>query len=352
MLLSVKLTERGKSEACASKGNGKFAKPNSGYPGYAIFPFQGNNQDSIKNAQKGVEFELVVESPEALRQDVEAALWAFCNFGGLGARTRRGCGALFCEDFAPADSTELLKMIDIYRKHDESPAHPWPELFTSLLLKDGDSSDASRAWNQAIKVLGDFRQGPGEGRNPPNDDPHRPGRSLWPEPETIREVTDRRDENHQRMNTIPDDGFPRAEFGLPIIFHFQPPRDPKAPKDPQDSQLLPYFTEANGEEKEGGRMASPLILRPILFKNGKAVSMILQLKTPPLETVALKFSSGRESVIKLFERKHIVHQRFAAYSKSPLGTPKKGGAVRSPKGSAIEGFLAFARENGFQEVKK
>jgi CRISPR-associated protein Cmr1 len=341
--LSVDIVSEGMSEECASRtGGSKFPKPNQDYPGYVIFPFQGTTQDpEIKKAQKGVIFNLHLACPEEVRRDAETALWAFCNFGGLGARTRRGCGALFCKDFAPSDRSELGKAIQKYRRND-TPEHPWPELFTALHIKDNGNSNAISAWKQSIQTLQTFRQGNDIGRNP-GEDPKRPGRSRWPEPETIRKITGSRDLKHQRMAAVPDDGFPRADFGLPIIFQFQSNTDPKV------SQLLPYFPEKRADEKEGNRMASPLILRPLLFKDGKAASMILFLRTPPLEAVILQPSRGDENV---FYRMDIVDKRFASYNKSPLGIPENGTLPRSAKGSAIEGFLSFAKENGFEEVNQ
>ena len=332
--LSVALFSKGKSEPCAVlPPGGKFPKVNPGYPGYVTFPFHGNAQknEPIGNAVKDLVFDLRVSCPNEVWNDVEAALWAWCNFGGLGARTRRGCGAVFCEDFAPKDASELSSKMKTYRQAADGPVHAWPELCTAILLKENGAPGAIPSWNDSIRLLQTFRQGPEVGRNS-GDMPNRPGRSRWPEPETIRAVTRKRDQIHARMAAIPEDGFPRAAFGLPIIFHFQ------SRTDPQDTQLLPLVSGA-----AGNRMASPMILRPLLFKGRRAAAMILQLRTPRLESVALG--------PKVFKRDGIVHERFASYPKSPLGAPLGKNVKRSPGGSAIEGFLSFAKENGFQEVK-
>jgi CRISPR-associated protein Cmr1 len=340
--ISAMLVSEGKLEACASRGTGRFPRPAPGFPGYVIFPFQGNTQDpEIKEARKGVVFDLVATYPEKFGSDVEAALLAFCNFGGLGARTRRGCGALFCEDFAPTDRNDLTRMIDDYRRNRENYACKWPALFSNLYLGIDGNSDAERAWNKVVNLLRDFRQGENVGRNQGRE-PNRPGRSRWPEPETIRRITNRRDHQHSRIDYIPDNGFPRAEFGLPIIFHFQ------SRNDPQDCQLLPFFEEARNGEGAGNRMTSPLILRPLQFKNRQIASMILRLVTPPLDSVVFKASDRKDN--ETLDHGNIVDKRFAAYHNSPLGSPENGGPARSPKGSAIEGFLAYAKENGFQEV--
>ena len=49
------------------------------------------------SVSEGCSFTLRVDYPCGLKADVEAAVWAWTNFGGIGARTRRGCGALYCK---------------------------------------------------------------------------------------------------------------------------------------------------------------------------------------------------------------------------------------------------------------
>jgi CRISPR-associated protein Cmr1 len=64
-----------------------------------------------------------------------------------------------------------------------------------------------RAWKKLIDELRNFRQA-------------RPsGRSIWPEAKAIREMMRRGGE--QSEESSPHHKFPRAAFGLPIIFHFK-----------------------------------------------------------------------------------------------------------------------------------
>lgn len=72
---------------------------------YVLFPFQGKAPDSDEPKDpskmvKSARFKLIthISSPndDNIEKDVEAAVWAWVNFGGIGARTRRGCGALYC----------------------------------------------------------------------------------------------------------------------------------------------------------------------------------------------------------------------------------------------------------------
>lgn len=320
---------------------------------YALFPFQGElpppnrNETSKKppaHCIRNVTFRLTVICPKNIdfAKQIEPAVWAWANFGGLGGRTRRGCGAIFCEDLGPRDFDEFREM---WSRHmaESFPAREWPTLGERPLLKiDEKSSDPVAVWNQIVGAFRDFRQGVDFGRNS-GQQPGRPGRSRYPEPETIRRVTGKRTSRHSRMPDIPDDAFPRAELGLPIVFHFQQggQRDSRD-RDPSDTVLYPG-NDAEGAQRE--RMASPLILKPLGLRSGsaiRAIPMILRLKTPVLEWVDLR--QGNRS-LSLPWTTVIRDARLASYLRSPLGG--------SASGSAIEAFLAFARaRHGFTEATR
>ena len=156
--------------------------------------------------------------------------------------------------------------------------------------------------------------------------------SRYPEAETIRTTMydARRPWRHKRLKHIPNDAFPRAEFGLPIAFHFQ------GQGEPPDTVLYP----SNGPDgKRRERMASPLILKPLALADGEAVPLILRLRTPPLSGVDLRRD---ERSLTISPTAAIRGARLAAYRESPLAA--------SPAGSALEAFLAFARTKGFTEL--
>jgi len=125
------------------------------------------------------------------------------------------------------------------------------------------SSDPPTAWRKLIKKLKDFRQGY---RYP--DSNGRPyGRSKWPEPDAIRRHTGVSAAKHKHPRSTLDK-YPRAQFGLPIIFQF------KDDDDPGDTTL---------QGVNHDRLASPLILRPIACSDG-AVGLAAILegpRTPP-----------------------------------------------------------------------
>jgi CRISPR-associated protein Cmr1 len=133
------------------------------------------------------------------------------------------------------------------------------------------------------------------------------------------------------MPHIPDDAFPRAELGLPIVFHF------KDRIDPPDTVLYP----GDGPEGKRERMASPLILKPVALQNGQFVPVIVQLKTPPLATVDLRQG---DTSLRLPGSTRVRDPQLGSYQGSPL-------QGRSTSGSAIEAFLAYARSQGFEEVR-
>jgi CRISPR-associated protein Cmr1 len=304
---------------------------------YVLFPFQGqlnkNRLEIDRNPASCIHkasFRLTIsfDSKINFATDVEPALWAWINFGGLGSRTRRGCGALLCRTMAPKDPQELSAAWHRYMPQ-LFQVREWPTLGDNLFVRSHEQpGELIPVWNYIIEQFRHFRQGEKLGRNE-GQHRNRPGRSRFPEPETIRNVTKMRLGRHGRMHEVPNDGFPRAEFGLPIVFHFQERGDPA------DTVLYP----GTSSNEKAERMASPIVLKPLALQNGKAIPLILRLQTPALTAVDLR--KGTES-LPLPRTTSIRDPRLATYKNSPLG--------RSSAGSAIEAFLAFAQEQGFTKV--
>jgi CRISPR-associated protein Cmr1 len=183
----------------------------------------------------GYGFQVTLTFPESARHEVDLAIRWWASFGGLGARTRRGFGAFFAEGIEPIRQPDIEARGGVLR------------------LRGQGSPDAGRQWKSAVQTLFDFRQGRGIGRRQGGA---RPGQSFWPEADQIRRFTGKN--AHGRHIPVHDAGnvFPRAAFGLPIIFEFR-----GSPGDPDKIELLP---DAGGND----RLASPLILRP--YWNGSA----------------------------------------------------------------------------------
>lgn len=230
---------------------------------YALFPAQGTTEfGKVKDqphelAQAGLQWAMQVrftkDKPldpkkpnfdpnisEIEESQVWEAIrwWSF--FGGVGARTRRGLGAVQLLQVSSNAPEILLQPIT----PDEATTAG-----CQLLIK-GASASAYSAWQTAVNKLRDFRQKPDLGRNV-GQRPNRPGRSRWPEPDAVRRLTRQAASQHAPTHQA-GNIFPRAAFGLPIIFHFQ------GGGDPSDTTLNPVIGE-----KTLDRMASPVILRPI-----------------------------------------------------------------------------------------
>lgn len=261
---------------------------------YAAFPLQEGN----KPVHEGVKFALRISFPqkiefidedntaqvfENVRAEVEAALWAWETFGGVGARTRRGFGALRCThidgseySFASAAKTliEVQRVIedDLY---DHLVEGKWPKdvphlspdrFYYRITVIKATRKDA---WKTVLAGLKRFRQ-------------HRPGfgRSRWPEPDAIRTQTKqwlkpgRKGPTHPGHLLHPNNSgkFPRAVFGLPIVFHFKD-NDEANPSNPDDD---PRDVVLKLDSHD--RLASPIILRPLCLSEGRYVGLAVLLE--------------------------------------------------------------------------
>ncbi|MEI2693360.1 MAG: type III-B CRISPR module RAMP protein Cmr1 [Anaerolineae bacterium] len=268
-------------EVVANRDNRPTIRPRSAsavhpYAGFPLQPEQGQARIGMetKSVQANVMFALTIVFPAQFQADVTAALWAWETFGGLGARTRRGFGALQCThrdgvtvelptsaQAASWISDHLGKYVVTGRWPEHVPHLSTESSYRRVLVRQ---DNPLRVWRKLIDDLKTFRQARRPGAQGANQ---RPGRSYWPEAEEIRNLTRQRSPNHQLLG----DGvhkFPRAKFGLPIIFHFKDmnrrnPDDPRS--DPADTTLQGRGTI--------DRLASPLILRPLATTNDQAVGL-------------------------------------------------------------------------------
>lgn len=266
-------------------------------PPYAAFSLQPTEEEirefrrrqesvKIETVQTGVEFTLRISFPAIKRTDVDAALWCWETFGGIGGRARRGFGSIALktliedgDDMTPAkwktrdvqkEISEKLKALLAEGKWDPRVPH-LPRVTTGLLKVTNakyrgarttitnSRDDALKSWWHLIDTLHRFRQ------SPRNETVFR-GESDWPEPDAVRIKVGQH--ASYRTPTHPIDKFPRAAFGLPIVFKFNP-RDEES-GDPQKTTL---------EGLHHNRLSSPLILRPLLCEDG-AVCLALILDAP------------------------------------------------------------------------
>lgn len=249
---------------------------------YAAFPLIPSRQEQRRGAlvrpvRCGVSFTLNVRYRSADAADVKAALWAWETFGGVGARTRRGFGAV--AQVGPTGKTREIEAPVAFIEEGlaEHLDHGSGYAFSSVphISAVTDWKVSKRSWSEAIEALRVFRQArPGFGR------------SYWPEPDEIRRCTGVHLQTNQRTHAPvhPVHKFPRAAFGLPIVFWFKDgpeenERDPSR-RDPAQVSL---------EHRLSQRWASPLVLRPLNEGNKQVtVALILQGTTEPLSQLLLR----------------------------------------------------------------
>lgn len=272
-----------------------------GLPKYVLFPLT-NQKDASNNyvdrfvIVEKLSFDLNVEcrlpsgpAHEELRQAIE--LWLL--FGGLGARTRRGAGSLYCPALhgSLADERSLLERLRQMLPADTGSSAPaaFPVLRGARLVlrRVASGLSAADAWDRLLGLhdpvlsppgYGDFRQGKDLGRARGT---HRPGPSHWPEADTIRRLPNSSYGRH-KPRPLPGDWLPRAAYGLPVLFKFNTNPDPNHGGDPLDPRgeilLLP---DENGENVE--RWPSPLFLKIIRLGDGlHQLGLLLNHRMPDL----------------------------------------------------------------------
>lgn len=285
---------------------------------YAAFPLQKGDKEVLQDVAftlqlsfpRSAKFineddkETVLDEVEA---EVNAALWAWETFGGLGARTRRGFGAIGCLSKNDGESSALTsathsakdvkaKLVEELSKHMKDEKG-WPKDVPHLSRNGfnyrvtGIQRSEREAWKKLIGELKRFRQQRPEKEFEIMVD-GRPktvkefGRSHWPEADAIRNYTGQWVKAGQKKpkrgskthpGHVPDPKnsgkFPRAVFGLPIVFHFKD-NTPKGDSWGKDDDPRDVVLALESHD----RLASPLILRPLCISEGQYVGLAVLLE--------------------------------------------------------------------------
>lgn len=274
--------------------------------GYVAFPLRGDEEKRPGKVVENVTFTMRLSFKQEFRGDVKAALWAWETFGGIGARTRRGFGALQCirslqtaPDQAGADdwlwayhcdtivdevAGHLQEFVAAGKFHEDLPHLNRSRNTVAATPVKGD---AIAVWLDLIRALKGFRQSRAGKRGF--------GRSHWPEPDAIRKLTgqalkprpsDRKPRDHSEpVYKPPIYKFPRTAFGLPIVFEFK-----RQDSHPTDTDRDPRKTELKGENHD--RLASPLIIRPLACHGDRFVGLALVLDGPRIPPDGLKLQGS------------------------------------------------------------
>jgi CRISPR-associated protein Cmr1 len=230
----------------------------------------------------------------AHQAEVLRAARAWVLFGGIGGRTRRGCGSLAFqtpENWLPGDLTELKSFVG-------SPEHPavtsagW--LAGAQCGLGAPQVDATVAWTTALGWLKDFRQKKAGNSATNRDHAREAGRpagvSNWPEADKLRHLGLIADGHTARTafgGPPVEPAWPRASFGLPIVFDFKggvPPR--------KKAELR--WADGPNPRDEKDRLASPLITKPVQLSNDRFAPLVLWLSRdlPPGAQVFVKDARG------------------------------------------------------------
>lgn len=248
------------------------------------------------------------EPAEAMRQLLKA-LWLWVHLGGIGARTRRGFGALALSRGPELTGDDAIAQYgrDLFasRRSEDLPAYVQELLGAGVyrsvkcieLGPPKHSFEAAHAWG--IELLEEFRQGKDMARDPGRG--RRPGQSRWPEPHTLRVERGARRYDHgheppletRRAVAGHRQGTPRAALGLPLEIKFLKDRAHLHDKQ-ADAQVCPDEVRVAGARigrrssphDPIRRFASPLLIRPIELI-GHAFPMIVALGGECVDTTRL-----------------------------------------------------------------
>ncbi|MCW5933534.1 MAG: type III-B CRISPR module RAMP protein Cmr1 [Fimbriimonadia bacterium] len=237
--------------------------------GYFLFPFQtqtGNNPAPEANARVNVSFRLTVIFAEKIndeqKNEVKNAIKAWLAFGGVGARTRRGCGALQvtghgADAWLPPADKEGRKRWFANLAGNRRGAADWTSLAGSTVTLGEAKPDAMKIWKELGTFWARFRKGHVGNiqYNPMKGAKWRDYRG---------ELVDLR--NKDKVSLA------KPYLGLPIIF--------------QQFGNAPFSGEI--KSKDTGRMASPVIVKPLALANGQFVPMVAVMKAPEPTEITIR----------------------------------------------------------------
>ncbi len=248
----------------------KRTKPSIYIAPYAAFSLLPDKDEQRRVGWKSeniaveIQFLLYLQFPKKYIEDIEAAFWAWETFGGIGARVRRGFGALQClniddRKIIPTNKYKIEQYIKSGLGKYVIAADKFPKgvpyLHHNLRFKVVPTKgDGVAAWKQIIRLFQEFRQEKARYGN-------EYGLSQWPEANEIRILFGKPPNLPEGVNEdILVHKFPRAKLGLPILFHM--PHDASIP------DTVTLQGKKLDDDRWLNRLASPLILRPLACEDG------------------------------------------------------------------------------------
>lgn len=225
--------------------------------GYFLFPFQEQKKQNIPAAvgRRQVSFQLRLtldaSLSEAQRAEVRTALKAWIAFGGVGARTRRGCGAL---TVVGANANQWLLPTRGLAEWLGMPPNAASKCdWTTLAGARGivvPTASPEKAWSELGQFWARFRKGHfAQAYSPMSGGKWRDYRQVLCQ---LR----------SQGNTL---RLAKPFLGLPIVYQ-------------KFGKQTPFTGTL--EPAESGRMASSVILKPIALQGGKYGALVLVMNAP------------------------------------------------------------------------
>ena len=254
------------------------------FPPYVLFPLQGNKEEAFFTVVTKQKFQLALHCRMEDREAVEASVKLWVLFGGIGARTKRGCGSIACQqimnEFSSAETIQQFLRNFQCAGRDANPfaTAPYPQLQNCRFAWDKVSAkgDATAAWKGFLDEYGAFRQGEGKAREPSKPGLKHPGPTRWPEADAIRRLSGKKPGLHTAQAHPAGTWFPRAAYGLPILTKFK-----DQAKEPTGQLTL----APAGEGQD--RWPSPVILKIIRLASGDLLKTCLILNQQLPERIKL-----------------------------------------------------------------
>lgn len=306
------------------------ADAESNYPPYVLFPLPSIDDGSLKIITQHrffLNLRFPADLPQIEQLDLEKATKLWLLFGGVGARTRRGCGSLYCaelmENFYSLQAiSEFLHQAGIDENKNYGTS-PWPRLTGgALFLSSSPERDPTAAWTRLLGRYAAFRQGRGIGRE--HGHGNRPGRTYWPEADALRRITGAIHGRHAPVHRA-GNWFVRGAYGMPVEFEFR--------NEPTDPVGRKFFLQPEQHE----RWPSPVVLKIIKLADGNLIEACLVLNAALPESLAVK-EGGRTLHRLVATERPLMH----------IGKIMPPGA---PLHTAENPYAALARHLGLREVQ-
>ncbi len=241
---------------------------------FFLAPFNENRKESLGEAfgRKEVKFQCVFSfqkqvTPEQ-QLEVKAAIRAWITFGGVGARTRRGCGSLEVIKDKPEWQPQNAEQLRTWFAGVPDRAIERTSLYGAhLQLGDAENSrrkalTALEAWRELGKFWTRFRKGHFTDKH---EQYNAMSGASWHDHGELQHFSssDREIE------------LSKPFYGLPLIY--------------QSFKNTDAFSgEIEAVSSHGRRMASPVILKPVAFADGSIRPLVVLLRAPSPVKIKIK----------------------------------------------------------------